>query len=189
MHLHSVGSISPSWWVCVGLYYVILYYLRLDQIRLDKILIISMTLMISSGTMNQREEKLRWEERKPMCVLVGAQAFACVFGSRGCFDPRLPNESKTRQQGKGRPFKTHGWIVTDKPLAAHPSVSTNVQLSRAFQQGHTQTPALTIYCNSFFIFKTFYIVDPSWRTRNYKWDIRNNTTKEKHGKKGLRHFL
>ena len=37
---------------CVGLYYVILHYVRLDQIRLDETLIISVTLMISIGTMN-----------------------------------------------------------------------------------------------------------------------------------------
>lgn len=110
----------------MGLYYVILYYFRLDQIRLDKILIISMTLMISSGTMNQREEKYGWEERKPMCVNERARAFACVVVLQ--FDPDLPNESKTRQQRRGRPLETCGRIVTDKPLAAHLPASVCIQM-------------------------------------------------------------
>lgn len=64
-------------------------------------------------------------EKTNGCAL-GARALACMFALQ--FDPHLPNESKTRQQRKGRPFKTRGCIVTDKPLAAHPSVSVCIQM-------------------------------------------------------------
>lgn len=106
MHLQSVGSISPPWRACVGLYYVILHYVRLDQIRLDKILIISMTLMISTGTMNQTEgNKCRRRVNQRVCV--HARACPCAFVL--WFDSDLPNESKTwcMSTKRGSTFSRH----------------------------------------------------------------------------------
>lgn len=180
MHLHSVGSISPSWWVCVGLYYVILYYLRLDQIRLDEILIISMTLMISSGTMNQREKKIKVGGEKTSvcaCACTGECSCVCVLW----FDRDLPNESKARQQREGRPFETRKDRDRQTISSSSVCVCVHTNVQSVSTRMHSQTPRLPTYCNvvvGFFIFSTFYIVVASWWPPNYMREICKDATRK-----------